>query len=255
MNEIWASLIVAIVQGMSEWLPVSSSGHLVLAERLLGFSGGLDFDVALHFGTLMAVFVYFGKDVVDILRDVVLGRWRTESGKLGMMVLLASVPAAIVGFFFREVFEIVFNDLWIVAASFCVSGMFLLVASFSPRKDSELGAKSAFLIGVAQVFALFPGISRSGSTFGAGLLAGLNEKNALKFSFLMSIPIIFGANVLTIGNETLPPSMIWATLVSFVVGLATIHLLYRKILTNRRNLKWFGIYALVLGVVLFLLLI
>lgn len=280
VSELVSSIIIAIVQGLTEWIPVSSSGHLVLFEKILSFEGGLVFDVALHFGTLMAVFVYFGSDIIDIVRDLLSGKWGGENGRLGLLVIVATIPAALMGYFFQSVFEVAFFSLNIVAMGFAVTGVFLLIASlghinanpstkdgitpihprprgvsdanrfFRERGGKRFGYLGALLVGLAQVFALFPGVSRSGATIGSGLLLGLKEKEALKFSFLMSIPIIFGANILTIGNNTLPPSLIWATLVSFVVGLGTIHLLYKKILVDRKNLRWFGIYALALAIIL-----
>ena len=244
LNETLSMIILAIIQGITEWLPVSSSGHLVFAEKILGFEGGLLFDVALHFGTLMAVFVYFGGDIVDIVRDLISGKWKSDNGKLGLLILIATIPAAIIGFFFKSVFETSFSNLGIVAFGFAITGILLLIASLSKYEKKEIKSGEAIAIGIAQVFSLFPGVSRSGATISTGMLLGLKEKDALKFSFLMSIPIILGANILVIGNETFPANMIWAVLISFVVGLITLHLLYRYILTSRRNLKWFGVYAL-----------
>ena len=258
ISEFVASLIIAIVQGVTEWFPVSSSGHLILFEKILNFeNGGLAFDVALHFGTLMAVFVYFGGDIVDIVRDLITGKWKSDNGKLGLMILVATIPAAIVGFLFRNVFETAFGSLMVVSFGFAITGIFLLICGFVEIRDSgNFSYFKAFLVGVAQIFALFPGISRSGTTIGTGLLLGLKEKDALKFSFLMSIPVIFGANILVIGNNPLPSNLIWATLVSFAVGLIVIYLLLNKILTSRRNLIWFGAYALILalGIAVWLLL-
>ena len=254
VNELLASVILAIVQGITEWLPISSSGHLILFERLLGFKAGLTFDVALHFGTLMAVFVYFGKDIVDIIRDILSLKFDTENGRLGLLVLVATIPAAIVGLIFRKIFETVFSDLGIIALGFGITGIFLFISSLPMKlakdkiKSGHFSYGKALLVGIAQIFALFPGISRSGITIGSGLLLGLSEKSAMKFSFLMSIPIIFGANILVIGNQTLPPSLILASIVSFIFGLGTLHLLYGKILVNRRNLRWFGLYAVLLAI-------
>lgn len=255
MNEFIASIILAIVQGLTEWLPVSSSGHLVLAQRLLGFSGDLAFDVALHFGTLMAVFVYFGRDIMDIIEELIKLKFKSENSKLGIFIILATIPAGLAGFFFRDIFESAFSSLWVVALGFAITGMFLLVVSFANVKKAKLDSKKALTVGLAQVFSILPGISRSGTTIGTGILSGLNEKSAIKFSFLMSIPIIFGANVLVIGSDKLPSSLIWATLTSFVVALGAIHLLYGKILTNKKNLKWFGAYALALSLVMIVFLI
>ena len=276
VNELVSSILLAIVQGITEWLPVSSSGHLVLFEKILCFEGSLVFDVALHFGTLMAVFVYFGGDIIDIIRDLLSGKFSTESGRIGLLVIAATIPSVVVGFLLRDIFDSIFRGLGITAMGFAVTGVFLIISSlsssgfgphvFSPARPPEktlakssvslskkkggFGYGKALLVGVAQAFALFPGVSRSGATIGSGLLLGLSEKSAMKFSFLMSIPVVFGANLLVIGNNALPPNLIWASLVSFVIGLIVIHLLYGKVLTKRKNLAWFGVYALALAAAL-----
>lgn len=254
-SDLISALLIAIVQGITEWLPVSSSGHLVLTEKLLGYSsGGLLFEVALHFGTLMAVFVYFGREITEIIEDLFKGKWKDKNGRLGLLILVATIPAAIFGFLLQGVFESVFESLLITGLGFLVTGVFLMISSLDFEKSrrwkvKKFGWKESLGIGIAQVFALFPGVSRSGLTMGSGLLFGLDEKDAIKFSFLMSIPIIFGANILTVGNSSLPGELIWATLVAFVVGLGAIHLLYRYILTDRKRLRWFGLYALILGLI------
>jgi len=220
---------------------------LVLFERVLDYSGGLMFEVALHFGTLMAVFVYFGKEITDIFRDLFSGKWKTENGKLGVLLIVASIPAAIVGFLVKDVFDS-FSGLGIVAFGFGITGLFLFIASSGfETKDKKLNSPKAFLIGCAQALAIVPGISRSGATVSSGILFGLNEKKAMTFAFLMSIPIIFGANILVIGNQTLPSELIWATFVSFIVGLMSIHVVFKYILINRKNFRWFGLYCLLLA--------
>jgi len=250
MNNLIAALIIAVVQGITEWIPVSSSGHLVIFEKLLGYSGGMMFDVALHFGTLMAVFVYFGKEITDIIEDLLKGRWESKNAKLGLLLIIATLPAAIVGFLLRNVFESVFGSLGVTALGFGVTGLFLFIASLRFRSGGKFGIGKSFLVGCAQIFSLFPGVSRSGATISSGLLLGLNEKDAVKFSFLMSIPIIFGANILAIGSKTLPSELIWAAMISFFVGLLSLHFVYTYILTTRKNLRWFGLYALLLALVI-----
>ena len=121
VNDIISALILAIVQGLTEWFPVSSSGHLVLFENILGFSGGLAFSVALHFGTLMAVFVYFGKDITDILRDLLVGNWTSQNGRLGILIAIATIPAGIVGFLVRDLFDGVFTSLGVTALGFGIT--------------------------------------------------------------------------------------------------------------------------------------
>jgi undecaprenyl-diphosphatase len=252
MNELLASIIIAVIQGLTEWLPISSSGHLVLFEKLLNYPGDLTFEVALHFGTLMAVFVYFGKDIVDILKEIMKGNFRSENGKLGLLLLIGTIPAAVVGLLFNKYLEIAFDSLLVVAVGFAITSLILFIASLDFRistfRKNKFGWKNALFVGCAQALALFPGISRSGSTIAGGLLAGLKEKDALKFSFLLSIPAIFGAAILEIGNNRLPTELLWATLVSFAVGLLTIYLLLNFVLSSRKNLRWFAIYTLALAV-------
>ncbi len=249
MNEALSVFILAVVQGFTEWLPISSSGHLVILERLLGYKGGLSFDVALHFGTLMAVFVYFGKNIVDILEDLITGKFKSENGRLGLYLIIASIPAAIVGYFSRSYFDTVLSDLRVIAWGFALTGMFLLISSV-PRKieGNKLNVKKAFLIGVSQALAIVPGISRSGATISTGVMQGLDEKNAMKFAFLLSIPIVFGANLVGVSGASLTPDLMWATFVSFLVGILTIHLMFNYVLTDRKNFFWFGLYCLLLSV-------
>ena len=257
MNEFFASIILGIMQGLTEWLPVSSSGHLVLFQNILSYHPGLEFDVAVHFGTLMAVFVYFGKDIVDIIESLLRGKWKSENGKLGILIIIATIPAAIIGYVFRDVFEAAFQSLWIVAVGFGITGLILIIASLDFKKNTK-GSPSyldALLIGIAQAVAIFPGISRSGSTISAGLLRGLNEKSAMRFSFLMSIPVIFGAGILEIGSKRLDSSLMWATLAAFIVGLATIYFLLNFIAKSKKNLRWFAGYALALALAILIYLI
>jgi len=256
MDSFVSAIIIAIIQGITEWIPVSSSGHLFIFESLLDYKYSLTFDVALHFGTLMSVFVYFGRDITNIIEELLKGRFKSENGRLGVYLLIATIPAGIAGFIFKDIFELVFSDIRIVALGFGITGLFLIIGSFDFGRKAELSFGNSLIIGIAQVFSIFPGISRSGTTLSTGLLLGLDEKSALKFSFLMAIPIIFGANMLEIGNEKLPSELIWATLASFIVGLLVLHVLYKYILTSRRNLRYFGAYALLLalGLVIFTML-
>lgn len=255
MSDLVSAIVIAIVQGLTEWLPISSSGHLVLFERLLDYAGGIMFDVALHFGTLMAVFVYFGRDIIDIIEDVLKFKRDSPNFQLGMLLIVASIPAAIVGYLFRDFFAVAFGSIVAVALGFAVTSMILFIASIDLRKGRKkkesLGVLGALLVGCAQALAIFPGISRAGATISSGLLLGLKERDAIKFSFLMAIPVIFGASILEIGSSKLPSELIWATLVAFVVGLLAIHLMLKFIATSKRNLRWFAVYCLILAFTLF----
>ncbi len=246
----WLSaVIIAIVQGLTEWLPISSSGHILLFERLLGYSGGLDFEVALHFGTLMAVFLYFRKEIIDISRDFFSGKWSTENGRFGCYLALGTVPAAVVGFLVNDYFDTVLSDFILLGMGFLVTGVLLLIVGFTKSSaKKQLTWKNSLVIGTAQAAAILPSISRSGATIASGVLLGLNEKKAMQFSFLLSIPAILGASVLQWGNNPFPISFLLPIFVSFLTGLGTIHLCFKYLLTKRKNFRWFGIYCLLLGV-------
>ena len=260
VNELFSAIILAVVQGITEWFPVSSSGHLIIFEKILSYEGGLLFQVALHFGTLMAVFIYFGKDITDIIKDVLSFKFDTEHGKMGLLLIVATIPAGIVGFFAKNFFDTLLSSLGIIALGFGITGLILLIASSTANKSKineikRLSYRNALLIGIIQAIAIIPGISRSGTTIAAGILLGMSEKTAMKFSFILSIPVIFGANIITIGNQTLPKELIWATLVSFIVGFLFLHLTFKYILVKRKNLRWFAVYALLLALGLGVLLI
>lgn len=251
MNYFVDTLILAFIQGFSEWFPVSSSGHLVLFSKILNYANTVQFDVALHFGTLMAVFVYFGKEIVDIVEDILKMRWKSDRSRMGFIILVSALPAGFIGYFFRDLFQKAFESLWVVAFGFAITSMLLFISSLNYFKNNKkLGYSSAIIIGCAQAFAILPGISRSGATISAGLLQGVSEKEAVKFSFLMSIPVIFGAGVLELGSEKLSPEWILPTFISFIVGLSTIHLLLKIISNSKKNLRWFGAYTLGLALAL-----
>lgn len=257
MADYWSMVILAIVQGIAEWFPISSSGHLVLASTLLGYPNTLAFDVALHFGTLMAVFAYFGKDITNIIRDLIFGRFKSENGRMGIYLIIATIPAGLLGFIFHDFFERNLNNLSLLTLGFSITGVLLLISSLElpSVKRSELTAKMALFIGIAQCASLFRGISRSASTICSGVLLGLDQRKAARFSFLMSIPIIFGANILSFGNNAFPSSYLLPALVSFVVGLGTIHVLLKFVLTSKKNLRWFGVYVLIVALLMGLYLI
>lgn len=243
-------LILALVQGILEWFPVSSSGHIALMEMLLGLSSGLDLEVALHFGTLMAVFVYFRKDIVGIVRDLLHSKFDTGNARLGLLILIASIPVGVLGFIFKNYFELS-SSLIVLGFGWVVTSLTLFVGSFSTTKlknSSFLSYPKALIIGFAQVLALIPGVSRSGMTISSGLLFGLNEKEAIKFSYLLSIPAIIGANLVTFGNKTIPFEFLLPAIVCFGLGLIFMHLSFNYVLSNKKNLRWFGIYTLILGI-------
>ena len=199
------AIVLGAIQGLGEFLPISSSAHLVLAPWLFGWTDpGLTFDVALHFGTLIAVLLYFGKDWIAILMSALR---RTDSGLFGThypkdflwLLVFATIPGALAGYFLEHQAETIFRDPLLIAFALSVMGYVLFWADRRLRSRKNLQKISwgdAAIIGMAQAFAIVPGISRAGSTITAALLLGIDRVSAARFSFLLSTPIIFGATVL-----------------------------------------------------------
>ena len=229
--ELIEAVILGVVQGLTEFLPVSSSGHLLLGQYFLGLNQdrfGLSFDVALHMGTLVAVVSYFWRDLIRMAlaffrsfghRDLA----NDPDQRLAYLVLASTVPAALIGFLFEGFFESTVRSPWVVVFNFVLVGILFLVAEAvgsHRRLASKLGFGEAFGIGLAQATALVPGVSRSGATITLGLFLGLRREEAARFSFLMSIPIIAGAGGLQLG-EVLTSGMGAHEWLLFVAGFFT----------------------------------
>jgi len=204
---ILQSILLGLVQGLTEFLPVSSSGHLVLAKYFLGIQEkDIAFEVIVHFGTLLAIITAFRKELLDILADCVRyvsGAKETNAGpempagvRMFLFIVVGMIPAGLVGFLFEDVFESVFSNPVFVSIALIFTGILLTLTRLAPEKTRDLTVGKAFLIGVAQILALFPGVSRSGTTITTGLLLGVKGEEAARYSFLMVIPLIFGATLL-----------------------------------------------------------
>ncbi len=272
--------VLALIQGLTEFLPVSSSAHLILPSQLLGWPDqGLAFDVAVHMGTLFAVLLYFRQEVMSMATawfSSLQTKNQTQDSKLAWCIILATIPAALFGFFGKDLIEAYLRSSTVIATTTIIFGLLLWWADTSAKqvKDEYMtGWKGALLIGFAQMLALIPGTSRSGATITAGLMLGLNRNAAARFSFLMSIPIIAMAGgyltlklilngdvieVLQAGEmvELVRPvdwvAMGLGTLLSFVSALACIHVFLK--LLEKVGMLPFVIYRLCLGIGLFALL-
>lgn len=255
----WLQVIVlALVQGISEFLPVSSSAHLVLVPALTDWPDqGLAFDVALHVGSLSAVVVYFRRDLIKMITSwcgSLVGRGQDENSRLAWWVILATIPVGLAGLAFKDLVEASLRSALVIGASLAFFGLVLGWADLrhrGHRNEFDLTWKSALLIGLAQALALIPGTSRSGITMTAALMLGLSREASARFSFLLSIPVI----VLAGGLKTLdllesPVPVDWAalaggTLLSGISAYLCIH--YFLAFIHRIGMQPFVIYRVVFG--------
>ncbi|MCD6449653.1 MAG: undecaprenyl-diphosphate phosphatase, partial [Thermotogaceae bacterium] len=230
------AFIQGLVQGLTEFLPVSSSGHLVFLSKVFGFRGDLPYVAMLHLGTFFAVLIFTFQRLLYVLK-----RWR-----LVLMLLISTIPAAIVGVFFENYIEGVF-DHSVLPLSFSLTALFLLFASvFNGRKSiDDLSWWDALMVGIAQAIAIVPGLSRSGLTIATAIMIGYKKEDALYYSFLMSLPVTFGAGVLNF--EGAGASGFIGFVFSFIFGLLALFLLKKIVLMNK--LHFFGYYLLVISMV------
>jgi undecaprenyl-diphosphatase len=254
----WETLLLGLIQGLTEFLPISSSGHLVLAQEVLGVeSPGVVLEVILHAGTLLAVVAYYWKDLVWLLRGLL--RFMGTAGKEGrrestylLLLAIGTVPVVVAGLTLRDAVESAFQNPVATAAFLIVTGMLLVSTRFYGGGKGEVRPRSALWMGIFQAISLLPGISRSGATISAGLMARIIPREAARFSFLLSVPAILGAvivNLPDVAGETARGS--WGPyLVGFlaaaVSGYAAIAALLRVI--GRGHLAPFGYYCLVVGI-------
>lgn len=269
--DLLQALLLAIVQGITEFLPISSSAHLILPAQVLGWQDqGLAFDVAVHLGSLLAVLLALRQEVLAIiggsLRAVVDRRVNAEL-RLGLLVIVATLPVIVAGLLLKELVETTLRSTLVIATTTIVFGLLLgwadrrarSTATAVERTEADLGVRDALLIGVSQCLALVPGTSRSGITMTAGLMLGLSRTACARFSFLLSIPTIAGAAVLSLKDLLESPGPVdWVGLgVGFVAAAvaarACIH--YFLALLDRVGFMPFVIYRLVLGSLLFLLIL
>ena len=258
-------IVLAIVQGLTEFLPISSSGHLVLVPYLVAWTDqGLAFDVAVHFGSLIAVVVFFREDILGLLRgsaQVVGGDLKSPQAYMAVAIALGTIPAAIAGLLFASWIEANLRDPSIIVYTLAGYGILMALADRYARRDkgiAEVRIKDALIIGVAQALALVPGTSRSGITITAGRLLGFERQDAARFSFLLSAPVILLATVykggeLVMGTEPVAWSeLALGVLVSAVVAYLSIEFFMRFV--TRTGLAPFAIYRLLLAALILYLL-
>ena len=266
--DLLSSTILGVVQGATEFLPISSSGHLVLFQNLMGFhEPELLLDTSLHIGTLLAVVIYFRRDLARLvgeLRGLIAPRPEAPGasslrerlgGALLTWVVVGNIPTALIGVGFREPLEALFGSVPLVGAMLLVTGLLLVLTRVVPGKARRLGLLAALAVGTAQGLAIVPGISRSGATIACGLLVGLDRDLAARYSFLLSVPAIVGALMLQlVSGEASGPGiavLLAGGLTAGVTGLFALKLLMGMVRSGR--LSWFAPYCWALGLAVILL--
>ncbi len=257
--DIISAIILGVVQGITEWLPVSSSAHLVIVQHLLGYQNSTLFDIMVHAGTLLAVSIYFWRELLMIIREIFMtfidvfrvGKKafvKSEDRRITWYVVLATIPVVIVGLALQDYINQIFNSLTLVGIALIITG-FWLISTMKKKGEENVNGKKALIIGLAQAASIVPGISRSGSTISTGMLLNVKKEKAAKFSFLMSIPAIGGAFVLELisspVHEMFTTSNIVGFATAFIVGLATIHFLLGVI--RRGKFYLFALYCWAVG--------
>ena len=248
--EIWQAIILGFVQGLGEFLPISSSGHLILVRNLMGIEGDyLLFDIMLHVGTLGAVAIYFFKDILQLFKP--------PFKKMGLLII-ATIPAALVGMLLGDYVDAVFMSGKYLCFFFLATAVLMFVTEFFAKKEAynkPLGIKTAIGMGLMQAVGVLPGISRSGSTIFGGVMTKTNKNEVATFSFLMSIPMILGSaavetyHVIKVGANVDVLPMVIGMVVALVSGYLAIRFVMS--LVKKANFKWFGVYLIALSFVTF----
>lgn len=250
------ALILGLLQGLTEFLPVSSSGHLELGGALFGMTNPeafFAFNIMVHGATFLSVVVVFWKDISDLIINLFRFKWNAET-RFALLLLVSAVPVGIVGLLFEEQVQSLFEGrIVLVGFMLLITAALLFFTRFAPKNPREIDLKSALLIGLAQTVAVIPGISRSGATISMALYLGIERGKAIRFSFLMVLIPIFGANFLKIirmsegaslaALETTP--LIIGTVAAFVAGLAACKWMLN--IVRKGNIAWFSVYCIVVG--------
>lgn len=265
----WQVIVLGVLQGLTEFLPVSSSGHLAIASRLLfGRDAGASFTAVIQLGTELAVLVYFARDIVRIAKawfnGLVVAAHRTADYRLGWYIIIGTVPICILGLLFKDQIRTGVRNLWVVAVALLAFSAVIAAAEYFGRQSRHLDRltwRDAVVVGIAQTLALVPGVSRSGATISAGLAIGLDRELAARFGFLLAIPAVFASGLFSLpdafhpvreGMSATGPQLAVATAIAFVVGLAAVAWLLRFLLRHR--MYWFVGYRVVAGVAVLILL-
>ncbi len=254
MDSFVKVIILAVIQGVAEFLPISSSGHLVIAKNLLKLdSPGVLLEIILHAGTLLAIFIFYHKKIISIIQEIFNGKG--EGRKYLLWVIVSMIPAFFVFLFLQDKIESCFNHTKVVGIMLCLTGLILISLKFAPKGKSDLTITKSLFIGIAQAFAMLPGISRSGSTITMARLLKIEPIKAAEFSFLMSMPILAAATLIGIKNiisgeptgDVSLISMIFGFFAAAIVGLFSMKILVKLLCANK--FWYFGIYCILAGII------
>ncbi|MEG0994822.1 MAG: undecaprenyl-diphosphatase UppP [Bacilli bacterium] len=262
--ELINAFILGIVQGIAEFLPISSSAHLIIFRDLFKIGAGMSselalaFDLALHFGTLLAICIFFFKDFIAMIKLGLTKGVKDKKGKLLWYLIVATIPAAVAGVLFESVIEnAVRTNYYLIAFALALMGIIIYIVDKKSKSDSsieEMSMKQAFLIGCAQVFALIPGFSRSGTTITAARAFHLDREEAAKFSFYLAAPVVLGGFLLTILKDGVIKLVIanlgiflMGTITSFIIGIICIKYLLKYL--KKHDFKVFMWYRLLLAII------
>ncbi|MDE4077978.1 undecaprenyl-diphosphate phosphatase [Methanosphaera sp. Vir-13MRS] len=272
MLDIISAIILGAVQGISEFLPISSSGHLVIVPHLLGVETGLAFDVILHVGTLVAIFTFFWKDIINIIKGFIVsiinltegfdkfkdGLRRVPEERFAWLILIATIPTGIIGLLFNNAVETIFRGTVFVGLFLIITGIILYYSerhSSGNITEKDMSFKQAITIGICQGIAVLPGISRSGATIASGLCLGLNREYAARYSFLLSVPAVVGAAVFKVKDlaiiDATTTVLVAGFLSSVIFGYLSIKLLMKMI--EGWSLDIFAYYCWIVGILTFVL--
>jgi undecaprenyl-diphosphatase len=255
--DIWDAIILGIVQGFTEFLPVSSSGHLELGKAILGDTSvpeeSLLFTVILHFATALSTLVVFHKDVVEILKGLLKFKWNEET-EFTVKIVISMLPAVLIGLFFEEELEAFFGgNIAFVGAMLIVTAILLWLADRAKNTGKKVSFSNAFIIGISQAIAMLPGISRSGATISTSVLLGNDKSKAARFSFLMVVPLIFGkiAKDVVSGELSVENTNVMVAgagfLAAFICGL--IACTWMITLVRKSKLSYFAVYCVLIGII------
>lgn len=261
MEQLIKTIILGVIQGLTEWLPISSTGHLRLADHFLGLKAPILFDVILHVGTLIVVLAFFRREVGKMLSALVHLDFKTEYGKMVPLIIVGVTPTLLIGLIFGSVIEDAFKSILPIGIAFIFCGLMLYSIKGGKEKTESISYSTVIMIGVAQGVAIIPGISRSGATIAVALLLGIKREKAFAFSFLLSIPAILAALGLTVSTQfdELASAgldrveILAGATVAMFVGYLALKLLWK--IFAKKKFHLFAFYCWLLGAVLIALIL